>query len=139
MEAEAAAREAAAAQRATYLSPYNDVLVAGGQGTVALELLAALPPACLGTVFVPVGGGGLIAGVAAVLKTVVQQPGKGIRVVGCQPAASDVMRRYVFGGTICGRSYRLQVGGMWARGGGHGRRNAVGWDCRCAVHACISV
>lgn len=91
MEAEAAARAAAHARSIPYISPYNDPLVAGGQGTIALELLAAIPPGRLGTVFVPVGGGGLIAGIAAVLKTVVE--GDDVRVVGCQPAASDVMRR----------------------------------------------
>lgn len=69
--------------------------MAGGQGTIALELLSTVPPGQLGTVFVPVGGGGLIAGIASVLKTLVVQPPGGIRVVGCQPASSDVMRRCV--------------------------------------------
>jgi len=117
--------------------------VAGGQGTLALELLADLPR--LDAVFVPVGGGGLISGIAgaaagcvhrrcrvaalvrmrmhacparaglqppacwqsssvhadrspcaAVLKAAEPR----IRIVGCQPAASDVMRRCVAAGRI---------------------------------------
>lgn len=46
--------------------------------------------------FVPVGGGGLIAGIAAVLKATDPD----IRVVGCQPSASDAMRRSVEAGRV---------------------------------------
>jgi threonine dehydratase len=57
---------------------FDDAAVIAGQGTVAIELLEALPD--LDVVIVPVGGGGLIAGIATVLKTM--RPG--IRVVGVQ-------------------------------------------------------
>ncbi|GLC75729.1 hypothetical protein PLESTF_001679100 [Pleodorina starrii] len=67
-----------------------------GQGTVALELLAARRRGQLDVVLVPVGGGGLIGGVASVLKAA----DPAIRVIGCQPAASDVMARSVAAGAI---------------------------------------
>lgn len=92
LEAEIIAREAAARGEGVYISPYNDIQVAGAQGTVGLELLMALPPPKIDVVFVPVGGGGLISGVAAVLKAFDPH---GIKIVGCQPQASDVMRRAV--------------------------------------------
>lgn len=66
-----------------------------GQGTVAVELLSQLPEG-LDLVIVPVGGGGLIGGIAAVLKAVAP----GCTVVGAQPAASDVMRQSVAAGVI---------------------------------------
>lgn len=96
VEAEAAARAAADAQGMTYVSPYNDVAVAGGQGTLAVELLMARSRNELDAVFVPVGGGGLISGIAALLKSM--EPS--IKVYGCQPAASDVMRRSVEAGRV---------------------------------------
>ena len=68
--------------------------VAGGQGTIAIELLEQVQD--LGTVYVPVGGGGLISGIAAVLKGT----DRGIRVVGCQPEASAVMMQSVQAGRI---------------------------------------
>jgi len=92
MEAARVARETGA----VYVSPYNDMKVIGGQGTIALELLQQLPRKMMDYVFVPVGGGGLIAGVASVLKAA----DRTIRVIGCQPAASDVMRRSVASGAI---------------------------------------
>ena len=70
--------------------------VAGGQGTIAIELLDQVRD--LGTVYVPVGGGGLISGIAAVLRG----SNRGIRVVGCQPEASAVMMQSVRAGKIIG-------------------------------------
>jgi len=61
-----------------------------GQGTVAVELLSQLPEG-VDVCIVPVGGGGLIGGIAAVLKAARPQ----CVVVGAQPAASDVMRQSV--------------------------------------------
>lgn len=96
VEAELAGRAAAEASGATYVSPYNDLQVVAGQGTISLELLAELGPGRLDAVFVPVGGGGLIAGIAAVLKAA----SPAITIVGCQPAASDIMRQSVAAGAI---------------------------------------
>lgn len=61
-----------------------------GQGTVAVELLSQLPEG-VDVCIVPVGGGGLIGGIAAVLKAARPQ----CIVIGAQPAASDVMRQSV--------------------------------------------
>jgi threonine dehydratase len=65
-DAIAAAREYAAGGRAFYVPPFDDELVIAGQGTIGLELADQVPGA--GTVLVPVGGGGLLAGVAAGLR-----------------------------------------------------------------------
>lgn len=62
VEAEAQARRDAAAERATYVSPYNDVQVAGGQGSIAVELLEQLPRGRLDT-----GGRGQLAAWGSVL------------------------------------------------------------------------
>jgi threonine dehydratase len=53
--------------QATFIHPFNDPLVIAGQGTIALEILEELPD--VEVVVVPIGGGGLISGVALALKT----------------------------------------------------------------------
>jgi threonine dehydratase len=68
-----------------YVSPYNDPEVIGGQGTVGVELARQIPRA--DSVFIALGGGGLLAGVAAHLKAV----WPGVRIIGCSPANSAVM------------------------------------------------
>jgi len=83
---EAIARREAEASGRVFVSPYNDLAVIGGQGTIAAELerqLGGLPDA----VIVPVGGGGLIAGIAGYLKAAAP----GVTIVGAQPAASPVI------------------------------------------------
>jgi threonine dehydratase len=67
---------------ATYIEAYDDLDVIAGQGTAGLEILSQLPDTDL--ILVPVGGGGLIAGVATATKAM--HPG--CRVVGLQPEAS---------------------------------------------------
>jgi threonine dehydratase len=76
--AEAYARE----QGAVYISAYDDPAVIAGQGTVGLEVMEELPDVDL--LLVPVGGGGLIAGMAVTAKAV----NPAVRVVGVQPEAS---------------------------------------------------
>ena len=93
--AEARAREDAAERGAVYVSPYNDPDVIAGQGTIAAEILRQTEG--VDEVFVPVGGGGLISGVAGYLKASL---GEGVRVIGCQPANSAVMARSVEAGRI---------------------------------------
>jgi threonine dehydratase len=86
-EAHQAAEAFARLAGATYVQAYDDLDVIAGQGTVALEILEDLSSAGLvdaSQVLVPVGGGGLIAGVAAVLA----ERAPGCRVVGVQPEAS---------------------------------------------------
>lgn len=83
--AEALARETAAGTGRVFVSPYNDWDIIFGAGTAALELDVQLPG--FDEILVPVGGGGLIAGMAAYLKAV--RPG--LRVVGVEPEASAFM------------------------------------------------
>ncbi|MFN8467075.1 MAG: threonine/serine dehydratase [Caldilineaceae bacterium] len=77
-----------------YLSPYNDLDVVAGQGTIGVEIVEKLPG--VEVVFISVGGGGLIAGIAAVLKA--HNPA--IHVVGCLPKNSPVMAVSVERGAI---------------------------------------
>ncbi|HEX2906777.1 MAG TPA: threonine/serine dehydratase [Phototrophicaceae bacterium] len=65
-EAEAEARRLEKVEGLTFVSPYNDVKVIAGGGTVGLEILDALPE--VERVLVPVGGGGLISGIGVALK-----------------------------------------------------------------------
>ena len=91
---ETVARRDAERTGRVYVSPYNDPQVIGGQGTVAIELLRQAEG--LDVVLVPVGGGGLIAGIAAHLKATAPK----VRVVGCQPAACPIMAESVKAGRI---------------------------------------
>ncbi|MDH5344949.1 MAG: threonine/serine dehydratase [Gammaproteobacteria bacterium] len=77
-----------------YLSPYNDEQVICGQGSCGVEIARQLSP--VDAVFVAVGGGGLIAGIGAFLKSVNQA----VEVVSCQPEASSVMTESVRAGEI---------------------------------------
>ncbi len=78
--AAAKAHALAAEEGLTFIHPYDDAAVIAGQGTVALEMLEAAPD--LDALVVPIGGGGLIAGVAVAAKGV--KPG--IEVVGVEAA-----------------------------------------------------
>ncbi|MFD1624193.1 threonine ammonia-lyase [Azospirillum griseum] len=79
-EAKGKALELATERRLTFVHPYDDPDVIAGQGTVGLEVLADRPD--LDTLVVPVGGGGLLAGITAAVKAV--KPG--VRVVGVRLA-----------------------------------------------------
>jgi threonine dehydratase len=92
--AEEYAREYAHQQGLVYISPYNDAQVVAGQGTIGAELARQLDR--IDAVFVAVGGGGLIAGIAGYLKAA--RPG--ITVVGCQPERSPVMAESIRAGRI---------------------------------------
>ncbi len=94
LETEQHARDFAARNKMFYLSPYNDEEVIAGQATCGIEILQQLPD--FDAIFVAVGGGGLIGGVASVLK----KYNSGIRVYGCQPEASAVMAKSVAAGRI---------------------------------------
>ncbi|MDP9243938.1 MAG: pyridoxal-phosphate dependent enzyme [Chloroflexota bacterium] len=87
-DAEAEARRRDEAGQAVYVSPYNDADVIAGQATVGVEILDEWPEC--EAIVVPVGGGGLIAGIGLWAKAV--KPG--LRVVGIQPAASPPMYAY---------------------------------------------
>lgn len=70
------------AEGGTLVPPFDDARIVAGQGTVGLEIVEDLP--AVGTVLVPVGGGGLSAGVAAAVKLLRPEA----RVVGVEPAGA---------------------------------------------------
>ncbi len=96
VESEYAAKAEAARSGRPFVSPYNDRDIIAGQGTAGFEMDASLAGEPLDAVLVPVGGGGLIVGIAGWLK----HARPGIRVVGCQPRASAVMAASVRAGRL---------------------------------------
>ncbi|MEJ2361314.1 MAG: threonine ammonia-lyase, biosynthetic [Gammaproteobacteria bacterium] len=79
-DAYAHALELAAAQQLEFIHPYDDPDVIAGQGTIAEEILQQYPQP-IDAIFIPVGGGGLIAGVSAYIKTLHPE----IRIIGVEP------------------------------------------------------
>ena len=73
--------------RMTFVHPYDDPLVIAGQGTIGLEILRQHPHP-IDAIFVPVGGGGLIAGIAAYVKRVAPLT----KVIGVEPVDSNAMQ-----------------------------------------------
>ncbi len=100
---ETLAKETAEKNRQVFISPYNDPQIIGGQGTIALELLSQLET--IDTVLVPVGGGGLISGIAGYLKTVDER----IHIIGCQPENSAVMFASIKAGKIIAMTSRPTI------------------------------
>jgi threonine dehydratase len=94
IEAELLARRQAAEQGKVYISPYNDLDVVAGQGTVGMELVEQAPD--LDAVFISVGGGGLISGVGTALKKLSPRT----RIVGVWPENSPCMLRAMEAGRI---------------------------------------
>lgn len=94
LDAELAARAAAQQSGKVFISPYNDIDVMAGQGTIAVELLQQTPR--LDAVFVAVGGGGLIGGIGAYLKWASPHT----QVVGCWPENSPVLYESIKAGRI---------------------------------------
>jgi threonine dehydratase len=90
---QAAAEQVIAATGATLIHPFDNADVMAGQGTVALELLEQVPE--LAAIICPIGGGGLISGVAVAAHGVNEQ----IRILGAEPASAD----------DAGRSHRAGV------------------------------
>ncbi len=84
-DAERQARQFARENGMVYISPYNDELVVAGQGTIGVELERQCDR--IDVVFVSLGGGGLLSGVAGYLKSV----SKDVTVIGCSPENSPVM------------------------------------------------
>jgi threonine dehydratase len=93
-EADEKARELVASEGLTYVHPFDDVDLISGQGTVGLEIHADWPEAEV--VVVPIGGGGLISGVAAALK----QERPGIKIVGVESVDGPGMKRSVEAGEL---------------------------------------
>ena len=83
----ARAQALAAEHGYTFIPPFDDPAIVAGQGTVGLEILEDLPD--VGTVVVPIGGGGLIAGIALAIKS--RRPNA--RIVGVEPEGAAAMWR----------------------------------------------
>ena len=97
------AMEIVAAEGGTLVPPYDDAIIVAGQGTAGLEIAQDLPD--VGTVLVPVGGGGLSAGVAAAIKLSVPNA----RVIGVEPAGAPKLTR----ARAAGKPVKLeQTGGL---------------------------
>jgi threonine dehydratase len=94
LEAELAARRRAEAEGLVYISPYNDLDVIAGQGTLGVELLKQEPE--LDAVFIAVGAGGLIGGTGSAIKALNPR----VQVVGVWPEASPCMLRALEAGRI---------------------------------------
>ena len=92
IEAEVRARATSESDGRVYVSPYNDLEVISGQATIGLELVSQLDHA--DSVIVSVGGGGLISGIAAVLK----ERWPHLRAIGCAATNTKVMMESVAAG-----------------------------------------
>jgi threonine dehydratase len=91
----------------TFIHPFDDPLVIAGQGTIGAEILRHSQDR-LSAVFVPVGGGGLIAGIAGYLKEL----RKDIKVIGVEPYEADAMYRSL----EAGQRVQLERVGIFAEG-----------------------
>ncbi len=87
IERQRRAEEIAAARRMTIVPPFDHPDIIAGQGTVGLEILEDWPE--VERVVVPIGGGGLLAGVAAAVKRL----SRDVRVYGVEPRGAAAMRR----------------------------------------------
>jgi len=90
-----------------FIHPYDDADVIAGQGTIGMEILKQ-HPGKLDVIFIAVGGGGLIGGVAAYVKSLRPE----VRVVGVEPVDSDAMTRSIKEG----HRVRLEQVGLFADG-----------------------
>lgn len=90
----AKAEEVAAERGLTMIPPFDHEWIIAGQGTLALELLEQRPD--VRTVLVPIGGGGLISGVAAAVK----QTNSAIRVIGVEPSGAASMKNAIDAGEV---------------------------------------
>ncbi|WP_082190073.1 threonine ammonia-lyase, biosynthetic [Frateuria defendens] len=130
-EAQAAAARIEAERGAVFVHPFDDPDVIAGQATVALELLRQ-HPGPLEAVFVPVGGGGLIAGMAAVLKTLRPE----VKVIGVETVDADAMARSL----EAGARVTLEEVGLFADGTAVKQVGALSFAlCRAHVDAMLRV
>jgi threonine dehydratase len=94
IDAEAHARQYALKNEMIYMPPYNDNKIIGGQGTIGVELTRQLDR--IDAVFVALGGGGMISGIAGFLKSTCPDA----QIIGCSPENSQVMIQSVKAGKI---------------------------------------
>lgn len=93
-EALARANELAAEHGYTFIHPFNDLDVATGQGTIAMEIIKELPT--VDYILVPIGGGGLCTGVSTLAKLLNPK----IKVIGVEPAGANCMQESLKAGKI---------------------------------------
>jgi threonine dehydratase len=105
-EAQQHAETLAAETGLVFIHPFDDPVVIAGQGTVGVEMLRQSPD--LDAVFVPVGGGGLIAGIGAYIKAVRPE----VDVIGVEPVDADAMAQSI----TAGERLRLDDVGLFADG-----------------------
>jgi len=87
--------ESIAAERGlTMVPPFDHEWIIAGQGTLGLEILEQLPD--VATVLAPIGGGGLVSGVAAAIK----QSRPAVQVIGIEPSGADGMKRSIEAGEV---------------------------------------
>ena len=91
-DAEQKALELATARGGRFVSPYNDPDVIAGQGSIGRELLGEVPG--LGTIVIPVGGGGLLSGAGLATE------GAGVRIVGVEPEWSPAVGAAMTAGSV---------------------------------------
>ena len=91
-------------QGLTYIHPYDDPMIIAGQGTIALEMLASVPD--LDVLIVPIGGGGLISGMAVAARTLKPD----IEIVGVQAALYPSMYNLIKGESLPMRGDTLAEG-----------------------------
>jgi threonine dehydratase len=106
-EAYTHARRLARRRHLTFVHPYDDAAVIAGQGTIGMEILRQ-HPGPIDAIFVAVGGGGLISGIAAYVKRL--RPA--VRVIGVEPVDADAMARSL----KAGRRVKLDHVGLFADG-----------------------
>jgi len=94
-ESFAAAQADSAENGTVFIHPFDDPLVIAGQGTIGLEILKRLPD--VGTVIVPIGGGGLLAGIATAIKQTHPQ----VRIIGVETVSAPCMYQAVKSGKPC--------------------------------------
>ena len=78
----------------TFVHPFNDLAVATGQGTIAMEIIKELPT--VDYILVPIGGGGLCAGIATLAKLLNPK----IKVIGVEPAGANCMQESLKAGHV---------------------------------------
>lgn len=94
-------------KHATFIHPYDDPDVIAGQGTIGMEILRQ-HTGPIHAIFVPIGGGGLIAGIAAYVKSLYPE----IKIIGVEPVDADAMYRSL----QRGRRIKLTQAGLFADG-----------------------
>jgi threonine dehydratase len=95
-ETETLARRLAAKTGMSYISPYNDLDVIAGQGTIGEEIVQQLGGRAVDAVVVAVGGGGLISGIGAAIKSALP----GVRIIGASPVNDAAMAASVRAGKV---------------------------------------